>query len=261
MNPLESEWFFRMIERGGKTPSEKLVAIFSVTEHWIAAPGIRESFLKNYPERGHFLHSCNQLKRFLADLATAGRIEKPEILASHLVILLQGAIVEELRNPATRPLTEAAKAAQAVIARSHGKHGRGKYAWFAAGGIAAGIFATAMVWHLHTGMDTRPLPSHIALASSKLAPMPAGVSPSEMEAILVLHEQIEKGVCPAPQLLVLPPGQMTAYMNIINFRTPDNPAADRENIRAFLDWYNLARSTECYMPPVNGHTTVTWKKG
>lgn len=91
--------------------------------------------------------------------------------------------------------------------------------------------------------------------------MPVGISPSEMEATLVLHEQIEKGVCPAPQLLVLPPGQMTAYMNVINFRTPENPTADRENIRAFLAWFNKTRSSECYIPPANGHTTVTWTKG
>lgn len=261
MNPLESDWFFQMVARGGKTPSEQLVAIFSVTEHWIAAPGIRESFLQTYPEQGHFLHACHQLKRFLAELAAAAKFDKPEILASHLVILLQGAIVEELRNPAMHPLAEAAKAAQAVIARSCTQPGRQPYARLAAGSLAAGVVAVALGWYSHEHMETHPLPTHTLAASGSLAAMPFGISPGELEATLVLHEQIEKGVCPAPQLLALPAGQMTAYMNVINFRTPENPAADRKNIRAFLAWFNRARSGECYMPPVNGHTAVTWTKG
>lgn len=261
MNPLESDWFFQMVERGGKTPAEQLLAIFSITEHWIAAPGIRDSFLQTYTGQGHLLHTCNQLKHLLARLAAAARVEKPEILASHLVILLQGAIVEELRNPSMHPLAEAARAAQAVIAISRENPGRKQFVRLSAAGVAASIVAAVLVWHSHSSPDIRPLPLTIASTSASFVAMPVGINPSEMEATLVLHEQIEKGVCPAPQLMVLPQGQMTAYMNVINFRTPENPAADRENIRAFLAWYNLARSSECYMPPVNGHTTVTWKKG
>ena len=260
MNPLESDWFFQMVERGGKTPAEKLVAIFSVTENWITAPGIRASFLQTYPVQGHFLHACSQLKRFLTGLAIAARIEKPEILASHLVILLQGAIAEELRNPGLHPLSEAAKAAEAVICGARPK----PHAWLNlryASGMAASLCAVMLMWHLQAAHEA-PVMARPGLITARLVtPLPYGISPGQMEATLVLHEQFEKGVCPVPQLMALPSGQMTAYMNVINFRTPDNPAADRENIRAFLAWYNQARSPECYMPPRNGHTTVTWTKG
>ncbi len=259
MNPLESDWFFQMVERGGKTPSERLLAIFSVTEQWIGAPGIRETFLQNDPVQDHLLHSCNKLKCFLANLATAARVEKPEILASHLVILLQGAIAEELRNPALHPLAEAALAAKAVI---HSSHARSLHSsWRAVGGIAAGLCAVALVWQLQNKHETNFTQNPVLMASNSMLPMPIGISPSQLEATLVLHEQFEKGTCPVPQLVALPTGQMTAYMNVINFRTPDNPTADRENIRAFLAWYKLAQSTGCYMAPVNGHTTVTWTKG
>ncbi|HEY3327093.1 MAG TPA: hypothetical protein VGK14_07955 [Novimethylophilus sp.] len=85
--------------------------------------------------------------------------------------------------------------------------------------------------------------AHVAALRAPQA-MPAGVSPDEIDAVLVL-----------------PPGQMTAYMNVVEFRTPDDPAADRKNIREFLAWFNKIQSTECYDPPINGHTAVTWKKG
>ena len=257
-NPLESDWFFQMVERGGKTPTERLLAIFSVTEQWIAAPGIRDTFLRDYAESGHLMHTCHHLKRFLSMHGTAARIEKPDVLANHLVILLQGAIVEELRNPGMRPLSEAARAAKAVIANAHTRHHRRNALWLSAGSVAAGVMAVTFVWHAYfqpapMTVAHRPMPEAVNLAAR-----PAGINPSEMEAVLVLHEQVEKGACPAPQLLALTPGQMTAYMNVINFRTPENPAADRENIHAFLAWYKNARASECYYAPVNGHTSVAW---
>ena len=262
MNLLESQWFFQMVERGGKTPAEKLVAIFGITETWISAPGIRDLFLQAYPEQASSLHAFGELKQFLSGLAASAKFEKPEVLASHLIILLQGAIVEELRNPDTRALAEAAKAAQAVVARSSAPGKRKVYMRLSAAGLAASLLVAVAVWHsmerpASAAYTYTYTPTSLISAQAAASPF-TGASPSEMEAVLALHEEIEKGACPAPQFLAMPQGQVTAYMNAINFRTPENPAMDRENLRAFLTWFNSARASECYYRPANGHTTVAW---
>lgn len=262
MNPLESPWFFRMVEGEARTPAERLLAVFRVTENWIAAPGIRDALIESYAKQGYGMQTCMQLKRFLSGLAAAAGAEKPDVLANHLVILLQGAIVEELRHPELRAMSEAANAARAVITQSRHHIRRRRIALLSAGGIAATIFATFMGWHLLMPTNDQPQATNtVIIASNKAMMLPAGVSPSDMEAILTMHEQFERGVCPAPQLLMLPPGQMTAYTNVINFRTPENPAADRENLKALMAWFNRTQSTECYYAPKNGHTTVSWTKG
>lgn len=259
MNPLESQWFFRMVEGAARTPVERLLAVFRVTENWISAPGIRDNLAETYAKQGYGMQACLQLRQFLSGLAASAGAEKPEVLANHLVILLQGAIVQELRNPELRAMSEAANAARAVIAQSRAHLRRRRNTLLSAGGIAATVFAAFMGWQMLMPLHQQT-PNTVIIASNKTILLPTGVSPSDMEAVLTLHEQFERGVCPAPHLLALPPGQMTAYMNVINFRTPENPAADRENLKAFMAWFNKTQSAECYFAPKNGHTTVSWTK-
>lgn len=263
MKLLESPWFFRMVEAQAKTPAERLVAVFSVTEAWISAPGIREKISRDYAEHSHALYSNIELKEFLTATAMSAKAQNPASLVIQLVILLQGAIAEEMRNPEMHAIAEASKAARAVVAKAcRGDRKRGLRDHML-GGLAASMLVAAIGYYpamrLRQPDDTHPaLAAHqnsfIAPASSRSG----GASPDSVYAVLALQEQIQNGTCPAPQLLALPPGQVTAYMNIINFRTPDNPAADRENIRAFLAWFDKTRSSECYSPPANGHTTVAW---
>jgi hypothetical protein len=259
MELLNSEWFFKMVDAGGKTPADKLLAVFHVTKTWIAAPGIRETFTQ--PSH-HAPQACTALKAFLTGIATAAQSGNPPMLASQLAILLQGAIAEELRDPGLNALEKAEQAAQAVIQASCRRHGRknlAKWATASAAGLAAAVaLAWQQVpdWHETPTMRTASVTSH---AMRPVAYIPNGLAPTELEAVLTLQEQINRGACPAPQLLALPQGQVTAYMNAIHFRTPENPEADRANIRAFLAWFDRTRATECYYPPVNGHTLVAWR--
>lgn len=259
MQLLESAWFFRMVEQQGKTPAQRLLAIFSITETWISAPGIRESMLLKPEATQRSLYACGQLKQFLSGIARDARANNPESLVNQLVILLQGAIAEEIRNPASGAIGEAGKAARAIVDKACRQ--RSNRAYLAAGSIAAAVLVVlGGYWQL--SRPSQPQPVYRLVTQSAMT-RPAGMqratyNPDSVDAVLALQEQIDKGVCPAPQLLALPPGQVTAYMNVIHFRTPEDPAADRENIRAFMAWFQRTRSTECYMPPVNGHTSVAW---
>lgn len=257
MDLLESDWFFRMVAQQGRTPAARLEAVFTVAGQWISAPGIKETLA--CPQ---LLQINSRLKLYLTETAQSARAENPAMLASQLIILLQGAISEELRQPGINALQNAASAARAVIAQAcrPGRSRRG-IPWSVVASLAI-VMATAVIWHLYPQPAKTPLlnastlvrhPAYMQTAS------PTGFSPSEIEAALNLQEQFNRGTCAAPHLLALPPGQVTAYMDAIHFRTPENPEADRENLHAFLVWFNQARAGECYFPPANGHTQVTWR--
>lgn len=260
MELLESSWFFRMVEQQGKSPEKRLLAIFSVTENWLSAPGIRERMLQSQAPN-YILYNCNKLKEFLAGIAISAHARNPISLVNQLVILLQGAIAEEMRNPEARAIAEAGKAARAIIAEACPR--KRNTLRLSLGGMAAATLIAAFGLYpaIKAQWSPTPIPSTHprVLASAEIKHV--SFNPDSTEAILALQEQIAKGVCPAPQLLALPPGQVTAYMNVIHFRTPDDPIADRENLRAFLAWFERTRSSECYQPPANGHTTVAWVAG
>jgi hypothetical protein len=86
------------------------------------------------------------------------------------------------------------------------------------------------------------------------------INPDEIEAVLALHDQIMRGECRAPHLAMLPPAETTAYMNVIEFRRPDDPVADEAALRAFMTWFNTIHATECYPQHSNGHTSVVWNR-
>lgn len=257
MELLESLWFFRMVEQQGKSPEKRLLAIFSVTENWLSAPGMRERMLHTQPS-GYFLYNCSKLKEFLTGIAVSAHARNPISLVNQLVILLQGAIAEEMRNPDARAIVEAGKAARAIIAEACPR--KRNTLRFSLGGMAAAALIAAVGMHPAIKAQWSPSPTYHRVLSTTET-VQANFNPDSTEAVLALQEQIVKGVCPAPQLLAMPPGQVTAYMNVIHFRTPDDPVADRENIRAFLAWFERTRSSECYQPPANGHTTVAWIAG
>lgn len=255
MDLLESPWFFRMVEQQGRTPRQRLLAVFSVLDAWLAAPEIRAQVRSTHHPDSPLYHS-EVLKDFLTRIATAARAQQPASLANQLLILLQGAIAEDLRNPEAGAIAEAGKAAQAIIEQACAGQ---RTAWrWTLGGIAASVTALVIAYPA-VQLPWVPDASTQAVPVLTVTPLPS-YSPGNIEAVLALQEQIAKGICPAPPLLAMTPGQATAYLNVINYRTPENPVADSKNLRAFLAWFEQTRMSECYQAPVNGHTTVAWVK-
>lgn len=257
MNILESAWFFRMVESHAKTPGDRLIAVFTVTSQWISAPGIRESFSQKPAPL-----MTAELKGYLTATAASAGAPNPAVLAAQLTILLQGAIAEELRDPAVKAMDNAANAAQYLVSRACQRSPRSLAMRWSAVGMAASVLIGTLMWHTLSPAKIPQaggiaMPASIYIQASAI--LPRGVNPGEMETVLNLQEQFDRGVCPVPHLLALPPGQMTAYMNVIHFRTPENPEADRANLHDFLVWYQQKRADECYFAPTNGHTQVKWR--
>ncbi|MDR2876069.1 MAG: hypothetical protein LBV44_09115 [Methylobacillus sp.] len=250
---LESAWFFRMVEQQGHTPKERLLAVFSVLDSWLAAPGIREQFVGDF-----VLYQNRALADFMTRIATSARARQPENLADQLMILLRGAIAEDLRDPKSGAIGAAGKAAQVIIAETCAP--RNTVWHWAAGGMAAAFAAIAVLVPM-TRFAPIPEISAIAVPATVVTQQDPSRDSDGIEAALALQEKIASGICPAPELVALPPGQATAYMNAINLRAPDDPVADRENLHAFLAWFDQTRATECYPRPSNGHTRVVWVTG
>lgn len=249
MDILQSDWFFSMLARESDPPSVRLKNVFRIASQWIQAPGIRDQFeLPTAPPA--------RLKAYLTETARLAKVEQPEVLAMQLLILLQGALAEELRAPQSQALSNAAEAAEAVIAQACRKELKKTVRQWSLAASLAVAFSGVLLWQYVPA--SQPV-KHLALAApAGASSLPSGLNPVDMEAVLNLQEQFNRGACPAPQLISLPPGQVTAYMNAVNFRKPDNPEAERANLHAFLTWYQTARAGECFYAPVNGHTLVKW---
>lgn len=261
MDLLESDWFFNMVERHAATPADRLVAVFTIAGQWLAAPGMREQFQAASMAIGN-THAGARLKHYLITNAQTAKASDPSMLAAQLAILLNGALAEEARTPGIRAIESAAEAAQAVVNKAcMPERGVRRLQWAAVASVALAAFA-AILWQVlpvSTPMQAAQAGPFQQARMQSLPRPPMTVNPVDMEAMLDLQAKFERGVCPAPHLIALPPGQMTAYMNVVNFRTPDNPAADRENLHAFLTWFNQTQAKACYYAPANGHTNATWR--
>lgn len=258
MELFESDWFFNLVAAQAKSPAARLTAVFGVASSWIAAPGIRK--LLTQEAEGV---PCLRLKDWLTEQARDAGAGNPAMLANQLLILLHGALAEEMRDPYSRALASASSAAQAVVSQACRKPFPSR--WMAVAASLVAVISVAMVWQ----MRAPGLPTLVQARSDTqvIIPMPhptsvvrtTGISPDELESLLVLQERIDRGICPPPNLLQLPEGQVTAYMNAIHFRVPENLEADEQNIRKFLAWFDANRATECYFKPKNGHTQTVWR--
>lgn len=262
MNLFESPWFFQMVESQGKTPADKLVGIFRIIRAWMSAPGIREQLLLERPGEHPTLQIQTKLRYLLLDLAKSAKARNPETLANQLAILLQGAVAEELRDPGSGALESAIQAAQAVVSSACPSAGKKSFPLKLTGALAAGL----LVGYISFSDDFKgdiPTSHHpssmLAIAVSLTNPAsPPEISPDTIAAALALNHRFQQGICPTPQLLALTKNQAEAYTRVINFQFSGATKTDWKNIRAFMDWYARTLMTECYIPPSNGHTMVTW---
>jgi hypothetical protein len=258
MEILESPWFFSMVEKRGSTPKERLLAVFTVAGEWLSAPGLRDKFSPETMLDQTSSQSFAPLTAFLARLAGAAKANNPAMLSNQLALLLMGAIAEQLRHPETQVLEEAAGAAQVLIASACTPAGSRRYVYLS--GLAATALVAVLGWHMMLQPGIQRTPVRMAAYPATMPVAVRHIDPDEIEAVLTLHDQIMRGECRAPHLAMLPPAETTAYMNVIEFRQPDDPVADEAGLRAFMAWFNTIHATECYPPHSNGHTAVVWNR-
>lgn len=255
MDYLNSAWLLRMIEAGGKNPSDKILYLFTCLENWLDAPGIREQFMATYKADFLLNRHCPALATRLTELAKQASITHPEIFVNQVLILLQGALTEEIRDPTSGGLNAAKIAARSIMFDAVQKQRIApRWAHF-----SQGAFATLMVI-VGGYLFTSQIMAEATFQNTyqKTYQEVANIDPKLIEQVMALQSEIKSGHCPAPQLFAMPQDQAAVYMDTISYRDSVHPIEDGERLTKFLAWYRQNRQWECYFPPSNGHTTVSW---
>jgi hypothetical protein len=248
-------WFFRLVDKKSDVPSERLLAVFSVTEQLLVSTQFKGDFSK-------LPFTIDELKVYLTDTAISAKANRPSDLSEQLLILLMGAIAEQTLNPETQAVKSAIAAAQMVIkcACEHKRYDFKLVPLFATLVICA---STAIAW-----LDSIPNSTESTVAFKgeddhylyKHPDQGHSINQDLLITVFNLNEKIQQGICPAPHLLDIPEAQMIAYMNVTNYRLSQNPAADKVNLQAFVAWYEQEIERECSYPRKGGFATVNWRK-
>jgi hypothetical protein len=257
MEILNSSWLLRMLENGGSKPSEKLLSLFSCLETWLGAPGIRERFVADFKPDPMLNQRCPALTARLTELATQARISRPEVFVAQMLILLQGALTEEVRNPGLGALNAARVAARAILEDAIQRPAL-KPAWKWSGAAVASILIGMAGYLVGSQIAVESAADSYQTAYNKAMLESSPINPDLIAKVMALQAEINAGHCPAPQLFAMPQDQAAAYMDMITYRASMHPLQDSERLTKFLVWYKQNREWECYFPPSNGHTAVSW---
>ncbi len=111
--------FMRQVDRLGKTPQEKLLAVFDVAEVWFAQKSFFGCMFINaigeYSEKHSPIREIGQqfkhlMRDYIRGICVQSGAEEPDVLADQLALILEGAIVtaQVSENP------EAARTAKSI---------------------------------------------------------------------------------------------------------------------------------------------------
>lgn len=215
---LQSEWLIRMLDKSGKQPVQKLLALFSVLDDFLSSPLTQTS-----PPAPSAL-SNDRLQTFLTTQSQKAGARLPEMLANQLYFMAISACQEKLAHPDSTALQHAQRAAQALIKEQTTR----EINWLSVRNY--GIVATALCTGILAG-HFWPSPQNIKLSTAHAAeqPVPAPnpfsleASPSETAAIYDRLETMKHGDCRLLEALQLPERLKSVYIeNVINGHVTTN---------------------------------------
>ncbi len=243
---LNSAWLIRMIEQAAPQPSAKMLALYSLLETWLQAPGVRTTAYQAHTNNPDLLHACPALAAHLLTLATMAKLQHPSVVVNQMMILLQGAIAEELRNPGMGALQAAQSAASAVITQAKPPMmARLNQAIRTSGYAAAGLATVILAVHFWPNNQPQPTTLHAQQdAGDEL--VTTSIAPDLLLKAFALRKSMEAGTCPTPNFFSMPKEQIPVYLEVAHSRLSDNPNIDNQKLANFLAWYEQQRAWECY---------------
>lgn len=252
MELLNSSWLIHLIEGAGKKPSDKLLSLYSLLNTWLNAPGIRAGIVKDYSNGQPLVRTCPALTAHLLSLATEARLRNPSSVVTQMMILLQGGIAEELRNPGMGALISAQQAARAVLSQAKPRliirlEKTIKISGYAASMAIMSILAVHF-WPSASSTQVRYAQHD---GGYQQAAIITTIEPELLLKAFALKKSMESGTCPAPNFFSIPKDQLPAYMNVVQARLSNNPELDSQRLAAFLTWYEQNRAWECYSKTQN----------
>ncbi len=247
MEFLNSAWLLRMIEQAGTQPVPKLLAVYALAETWLQAPGVSQCLRTELSAASAPISSNSpELRAHLLTLATAARLQQPGMVVSQMLMLLQGGLAEELRNPGMGALSAAHDAAKLVIHQARPSLlTRADQAIRHSGYAAACVMVTILTMHFWPGQLSHSKPTSLEAGYAQAEPVPS-IAPELLLKAFALRKSLEAGTCPSPNFFSMPKEQVTVYMDVVNSRLANNPEMNNQRLENFLSWYEGQRAWECY---------------
>jgi len=215
MNILNSEWFLRMLNKTGASPSGRLLAVFDILGDWVDAPQVG-------PQLDNVALDSTQsqaLIEYLTTQARAAGAQQPELLAQQLYLMAQSMLQQELRSPASVTSRNARLAAQALIqAQTQKEHFIGKRSAYA---VAASACLCTMLGGsllmMNVGAPAAKLvPVSVVQVKPRQQPSELLVAnPRQTAAMFASLEQMRGGTCQYPEALMLPESQKSIYIDSV----------------------------------------------
>lgn len=253
MEHLNSSWLLHMIYSSEEKPSDQLLSIYWCLNTLLMIPSVRESFAREYDPDVSLAKACPVLTAHLIDLATKARIPNPSSYVTHMYILLQGALAEELRSPGSGALLRAQDGARSVMKAVKPKLLEPVKQTLLVGGAVASAILLCLVVVYMKPFETNGVRLPVAQTGAPVqqVPIQSVMSPDLIGQVIALKENFEAGNCPAPELLTMPQNQMAAYLNVIKSGGFSQTEIDTQKLRTFLNWYAQHRASECYFKTEN----------
>lgn len=247
MEFLNSAWLLRMIEQAGTQPVAKLLAVYTLAETWLQAPGVRQCLHAELNAAAHaaIAPDTPELRAHLLALASAARLQQPGMLVNQMLMLLQGGLAAELRHPEMGALSAAHEAARLIILQARPSLlVRADQAIRHSGYAAACVAVTVLAMHIWP--DQPPSASNSPQTGYAQAEVSGDIAPELLLKAFALRKSLEAGTCPSPNFFSMPREQVTVYMDVVHSRLANNPAMNNQRLENFLSWYEQQRAWECY---------------
>lgn len=223
MNILDSAWLLKMLKKSGRSPQERLLAIFDVVSDWLDAPLVRETLLHELP----FTQTPSHLLDYLTSEAHACGAQMPEALAQQIYFIVLSAIQENLRSPDNQHLLHAKLAAKALIAAQTEKEPTPKKTFIY--GMAASLLIGCIVGGLMLYQTKLTNSSPVggiteSIADTLRADKEDGVPSPKLAADMYAQvEQMRQGDCRYVEALQIPDADKKVYIeNVVGGKVPSN---------------------------------------
>ncbi|HZV61131.1 MAG TPA: hypothetical protein VFF75_01815 [Methylophilaceae bacterium] len=210
MDILNSAWFLGMLKKSGRTPQQRLLAMFDILDDWLHAPVVRNAL-----ESDHlYPRAADALEDFLTQEAKSLDAAMPELLAQQLYFIALTALKEEIARPDCGSIKHARVAANALLQAQ--KQRDPSVSKPVAYGLAASLFASLAIGNLmfSTHAFGTRTPSEVVAVKPQPVPTSAALiaSPSQTAELFASLEQMRKGTCHFPEALQLPDSEKAVYL-------------------------------------------------
>jgi len=209
MDILNSAWFIGMLRKSGRSPQQRLLAMFDILGDWLDAPNVRAALTVD-PDCSP---AGSELEKLLSREAKSLNAAMPELLARQLYFIALTALKEEIARPGCDSIKHARIAAEALLTAQKRTISISRPVAY---GIAASFFALFAISGLLFSMQLFGTQTPVQLAVAQTQPRPASAiliaSPAQTAELFASLEQMRKGTCYFPEALHLPDSEKTVYI-------------------------------------------------